>query len=65
MRSFGAKWRPMRPSKTVSESAINSGRSADELVTYHGGAKPGDQTFADIVAVNDGIIGYLAENKNE
>ena len=33
----------------------------DDDMIYHGGAKPGDQTFADIVAVDSDIIALLAE----
>lgn len=31
----------------------------DEVLIYHGGAKPGDQTFADVVAVNADVIAWL------
>ena len=32
----------------------------DELLIYHGNAKPGDQSFADIVAIDSDIIDLLA-----
>jgi hypothetical protein len=34
-----------------------------ELLIYHGGAKPGDQTFADIVAIDGDIVEIIAERE--
>lgn len=35
----------------------------DELVTYHGGAQPGDDCFANVVAVDEGIYQVLARRE--
>ena len=36
---------------------------ADELLIYHGGAKPGDQSFTDIVAIDADILQVLTERE--
>jgi hypothetical protein len=34
-----------------------------ELILYYGTAKPGDRNFADVVAIDDEIISWLARHK--
>jgi hypothetical protein len=34
-----------------------------ERILYYGTAKPGDRNFADVVAIDDEIIGWLARHE--
>ena len=44
-------------------SPLRNYRELKKLVVYYGGAKPGDDNFADVVAIDAEILEVLAERE--
>jgi hypothetical protein len=42
---------------------VTSDEAESELVVYYGGAQPGDDNFADVVAIDEGIYAVIAERR--